>query len=150
MIIFLPISLNICFGCSKEPSHRDGLFEYPQHMFWLRNKKNNILVRTHIWRPGMLKNECTYRIFHLTIACDLDLGHTDPELRSQHIVWLWWAPVTCTCKLILRPGLKLWVCTKKLFFLFLNQNICCGYSKEPCQWDNSFEHPKHVLKLMSR
>ena len=38
-IIFLSISLNICFGRSKEPSHRDGSFEYPQHMFWLRNKK---------------------------------------------------------------------------------------------------------------
>ena len=25
-------------GCSKEPSHWDGSFEYPQHMFWLRNK----------------------------------------------------------------------------------------------------------------
>ena len=40
-IIFLSISLNMCFGCSKEPSYRDGSFEYPQHMFWLRNKKNN-------------------------------------------------------------------------------------------------------------
>ena len=40
-IIFLSISLNMCFGCSKEPSHRDGSFEYSQHMFWLRNKKNN-------------------------------------------------------------------------------------------------------------
>ena len=39
MVIFLPISLNICFGCSKEPSHRDSSFEYPQHMFWSRNKK---------------------------------------------------------------------------------------------------------------
>ena len=37
-IIFLSISLNMCFGCSKEWSHRDGSFEYPQHMFWLRNK----------------------------------------------------------------------------------------------------------------
>ena len=37
--IFLPINFNICFGCSKEPSHWDGSFEYPQHMFWLRNKK---------------------------------------------------------------------------------------------------------------
>ena len=27
----------MCFGCSKEPSH--GSFEYPQHMFWFRNKK---------------------------------------------------------------------------------------------------------------
>ena len=23
----------MCFGCSKEPSHREGSFEYPQHMF---------------------------------------------------------------------------------------------------------------------
>ena len=29
----LPIRFNICFGCSKEPFHRDGSFEYPQHMF---------------------------------------------------------------------------------------------------------------------
>ena len=36
--IFLHIRFNIGFGCSKELS-RDGSFEYPQHMFWLRNKK---------------------------------------------------------------------------------------------------------------
>ena len=40
-IIFLSISLNMCFGCSKEPSHRDGSFEDPQHMFWFGNKKSN-------------------------------------------------------------------------------------------------------------
>ena len=57
VIIFLPISLNMCFGCSKEPSHRDGTsqgdgsLEYPQHMFWLRNKKNNFLFRNLIWGP---------------------------------------------------------------------------------------------------
>ena len=37
--IFLPISFNIRFWCSKEPSHRDCSFEYPQHMFWLGNRK---------------------------------------------------------------------------------------------------------------
>ena len=31
----------MCFVCSKEPSHGGGSFEYPQHMFWLRNKKIN-------------------------------------------------------------------------------------------------------------
>ena len=36
--IFLPISFSICFGCSKEPFHCDGYFEYPQNMFWLINK----------------------------------------------------------------------------------------------------------------
>ena len=42
----------MCFGCSKEPSHRDGSFEYPQHMFWLRNKKNNFQFSTLIWGPA--------------------------------------------------------------------------------------------------
>ena len=48
--------------------------------------------------------------------------------------------------------LRIWlrVCNKYLFFLFLDQNICCGYSKEPSQWDCSFEHPKHMLKLMGK
>ena len=32
--IFLPIIFNICFGCSKEPSHWDSSFECP-HMFYL-------------------------------------------------------------------------------------------------------------------
>ena len=36
----------------------------------------------------------------------------------------------------------------KFIFLFLNQNICCGYSKEPSRWDGSFEHTKHMFKLM--
>ena len=49
--IFLSISLNMCFGCLKEPSHLDGCFEYPQHIFWLRNKKNNFHLRTLIWGP---------------------------------------------------------------------------------------------------
>ena len=39
----------MCFGCSKEPSHRDGSFVYTQHMFWLRNKKNNFQLSTLIW-----------------------------------------------------------------------------------------------------
>ena len=49
--IFLPLNLNMCFGCSKEPSHRDRSFEYPQHMFWMRNKENSFPLRTLIWRP---------------------------------------------------------------------------------------------------
>ena len=50
-INFLSISLNMCFGCSKAPSHRDGSFEYAQHLFWLRNKKNNFQLLTLMWGP---------------------------------------------------------------------------------------------------
>ena len=39
---------------------------------------------------------------------------------------------------------------RKLYFLLLNQNIWCGYSKEPSQRDGSFEHPKHMFKLMDK
>ena len=49
VIIFLSINLNICFGCSKEPSFWDHSIEYPQHMFGLRNKKNNFKSHTLIW-----------------------------------------------------------------------------------------------------
>ena len=36
--VFSSIILNMCFRCSKEPSHGDGSFEYPQHIFCLRYK----------------------------------------------------------------------------------------------------------------
>ena len=55
----------MCFGCSKEPSHRDGSFEYPQHMFWMRNEENNFPIRTLIWRPG---DVAQYPLYHMTCA----------------------------------------------------------------------------------
>ena len=42
------------------------------------------------------------------------------------------------------------LCWTKQNFLFLNQNICCGYSKEPSRWGGSFEHPKQMFKLMDK
>ena len=50
--ILLSININICFGCSKEPSHWDGSFEHPQHMFWLRNKK--IIFEYTLLSEGMI------------------------------------------------------------------------------------------------
>ena len=41
-----------------------------------------------------------------------------------------------------RSGLKFRVHNRKITFLFLNQNIYCGFSKDPSQ--SSFEYPKHV------
>ena len=41
-LLFMYNSLNVSFGCSKEPSHRDGSFEYPQHILLLRYKKINL------------------------------------------------------------------------------------------------------------
>ena len=47
----------MCSWCSKEPSHRDGSFEYPKHMFWLRNKKTCFQLRTLIWGLNNHNNE---------------------------------------------------------------------------------------------
>ena len=58
-IIFLPISLSMCFGRSKEPSHRDGSFEYPQHIVWMRNKVNSFPIRTLKWSPDNCDVSCT-------------------------------------------------------------------------------------------
>ena len=47
-------------------------------------------------------------------------------------------------------GLSLRLCNEKLIFLFLDQNICYGYSKELSKWDGSFEYLKHMLKMMGK
>ena len=43
---------NLCCGHSKEPSHRDGSFEYLQHMIWLSLEKLIHLFRRD---PGFLE-----------------------------------------------------------------------------------------------
>ena len=37
---------------------------------------------------------------------------------------------------------------KIMIFLFFDQSICCGNSKEPSQCDGSLDHPKQMVKLM--
>ena len=38
----------------------------------------------------------------------------------------------------------------KLVFLFHNQNISFGYSKEPSHRDGSFEHPRNMFRLLDK
>ena len=52
--------------------------------------------------------------------------------------------------LYVSSGLKLRVCTKIIFSYFLTKAYVVGTQKEPSQWDDSFEHRKHMLKLMSK
>ena len=55
-----------------------------------------------------------------------------------------------TCTVEVNAGLLLRVCTRKIIFLFLNQNICWRYSKEPSRWDSSFERPIYMLKIIGK
>ena len=66
----------MCFGCSKEPSHRDGSFEYPQHMFWLRNKKKIIFsLGACVIQPLPVQ--------HDTFKNDIDL-----KVRSSNSIYM--------------------------------------------------------------
>ena len=56
VIIFLPINLNMCCDCSKEPPDWDGSFGYPQHMFWLSYKKNNYHYVLFSWGTWIIYN----------------------------------------------------------------------------------------------
>ena len=71
----------MCFGCSKEPSHQDGSFEYPQRMFWLRNEKKYFQLRTLIWGPEGLYFWLTNR--KINLSGDLSLTLKAPIRLQQ-------------------------------------------------------------------
>ena len=65
-------------------------------------------------------------------------------------IWIYAADVIKQTTFSGQTGLQIRGHTGIFFFLLLNQNICCGHLKEPSQWDGSFEHPKHMFKLMGK
>ena len=74
------------FGCSKDPSQRDGSFEYPQHMFYLRNKKNNILLRTLIWGPDNNNNNSDNNDIVPCYRCSaLALKSLNVDYKEKHV-----------------------------------------------------------------
>ena len=102
---FLPICFNICFGCSKELSHRDGSFEYPQHMFWLRNMKvsfsltdyyldDKLEITEKVCRDTGRQKVSEYIIsniflnisFNMCFGCSKELSHCDSSFEYPHYV----------------------------------------------------------------
>ena len=90
---FLLVSFYIFFGCSKEPSHLDGSFEYPQHMFWLRIKKSNFRLpiltqrrdgtcRLHLNSFWMLTR---FFLCRLTVTGKGAMPHTDQTLHTERL-----------------------------------------------------------------
>ena len=97
VIIFLPIILNMCFGFSKEQSHWDGSFEYPQHMFWMRNNENGFPIRSLIWRPDSFV--VIYRFFSSKINLFKKFFHEhyqfQIQIRTDILSFLIWIQTVC-------------------------------------------------------
>ena len=125
-------------------------------LIWLRNRI--------LWKPMgdiLTRDVLTFDFWLITcdfwlITCDFWLITYDFWLITCDF-WLitcdFWL-ITCDFRLItcdIWPvALQIRVRIEKLFSLLIMQNICCWYSKEPSQWDGSFEHPKHMFKLMGK
>ena len=120
-LFFLLLNQTICCGYSKEPSRWDGSFEHPKHMFKLLE-----LLLKQKWTGPIAKNG----------KVDLAKNELMNSMKQDPLY------------------LGLWLYTdlriRSFFFSFLNQNICCGCSKEPSRWDGYFEHPKHLSKLLDK
>ena len=67
------INQTICCGYSNKPSQRDGLFEYPQHIFWLRNKiKNQNFTMNVFWLTGAVTTELSWLYGNCVQSLPLD------------------------------------------------------------------------------
>ena len=67
------------FGAQKNRLIETILFEYQQHMFWLRNKKNNFLIRTLIWIPVAVNAPIS---LHICISCQ------SRAYTHQVLIWM--------------------------------------------------------------
>ena len=74
----------------KRTPHRDGSFEYPQHMFLLRNKKSDFQLRTLIWGPVIiLVFVFSNHIINIYLYLSLWYTMSDHNLNYYHAVVLW-------------------------------------------------------------
>ena len=115
----------MCFGSSKEPSLRDGYFEYPQGMFWLRNKKK---MFSYALLSGGLRTSMTHlRRLELSswslkfILYTMD-GWNYPWVELIFMVLSLFEPLKFSCNFIIQPN------------LFYFWKTCFGCLKEPFHW----------------
>ena len=75
----------------KKPSHWNGSFEYPQHMFWMRNKENNFPIRTLIWRH-VTRTCCSP---YCRTAHDVQVIHIGSYINTHISITIWGIQIKC-------------------------------------------------------
>ena len=81
--IFLPISLNTCFGAQTNRLIETVLFEYPEHMLWLRNEKINVRLFRGL-RIIRLNNATDLRVCVHVSTCGtlMDIMHLIKHMQT--------------------------------------------------------------------
>ena len=110
----------------------------------------------HLTEPWWLANDSSkhYIIINLYERMFLDPVGIKPMASSPKTApkWVWFPPFRqrqitaqmfgyCTEDLLRSIWGQLW----DNFFLFLHENICCGYSLEVPHWGASNEYPQHMF-----
>ena len=93
------IRVNTCFGCSKELYHRDGCFEYTPNIFWLRNRKNNFLLRTLICRNDELPLlTCISRVLFISLgSLGTNSKRSSKNTPKFHLIPAYWEKNSDLC-----------------------------------------------------
>ena len=116
-------------------------------------KKTRITIIISIWKPCLSPSEMQKYSRIVFVK--------KKNVRKKIILVHKWLPILLnafdsvllyyrTVKRLLIPILQIRVRNGKLFLLFLNQNIFCGYLNGPIKWDGSFEDQKYTLYLIDK
>ena len=140
------------FWCSKEPSHWDGSFVYPQHMFWLRNKKIKFSLRTLSLSPAIICCNCALSSTGSILSNTVDPFSIAP-VQTMVIVYTncltsivpmannWWAIRQCfkIHHQLLFSGIQNWLCfntfldeSHKLWLKHKNPDNATDHGIEQC------------------
>ena len=94
---------------------------------------------------------------HLVTSSALENIWSGSALFVTHLVLFRHQQVVkWTCSIFMTNMVRTIATDKALFtsencwFLFLNENICCGYSLEAPQWGASYEYPQHMFSSRNK
>ena len=92
-------------------------------------------------------------------TCTMHLSGNRDQLSTRSVIsleccWQAWRKVFCDCYRLAtdcyRKPLDKSAQSKNNFLISQPKYICCWYSKEPSQWDGSFQRPRQMIKLMDK
>ena len=113
------------------------------------------IVHVHVHEPVLKKKSLEDTIPSLLLMSTQNICFCGEKNLILPLTWSYNTPTTHNTRksqkmviyLIIAPDKAPFFSTKKVFtdFLFLNGNICCGYSLEVPRWGTSNEYPQHIF-----